>query len=234
MADGESPDNGSATTDVVTFPHVLELQPTVAAAVADPLAKGDPTSCATFRDSRCEGGKQQTCAIDDTSAGAFATLVPALVERAYDDDRWFDRYSSPDGTAAERVFLAPIAAEVTEGVWGDPAQFDRYDGTGDGAIWTGAALTSAAMRYATIDTSADRARMIAITEHLLRDFDVTGVPDYLARHTFLLAPTSAPRCPTPRRTTAIWPSPTPRPCSRPSAATAACSAARVAPTASPP
>ncbi len=192
--DDATDDDATETTgDGAAIPHVLELQPTIAVLPADPLAKAGPASCATFRDSRCEGGKQQTCAIYDTGAGAFATKVPALVERAYDYDRWFDRYSSPDGTAAERVFLAPMAAEVTEGVWGDPLQFDRYDGTGDGAIWTGAALTSAAMRYATTGTSADRARMVAITEHLLRHFDVTGAPGYLARHTFLLAPEKAPR-----------------------------------------
>ena len=189
--DGDAVSNDTA--DTVAIPHVLELQPTVAKAAVDPFAGGGTTSCATFRDTRCEGGKQQTCAIYDTAKGAFAETVPALVERAYDYDRWFDRFSSPDGTAAERVFLAPMPAEATEGVWGDPAAFARYDGTGDGAIWTGAALTSAAMRYATTGTAADRARMVEITEHLLRHFDVTGVPGYLARHTFLLAPEGSPR-----------------------------------------
>lgn len=189
----------SATVDApdVTDAEIppLLLGPTIAKAPVDPLAGTTMQSCGVHGATRCEGGKTQTCAIYDTAAKAFVSQPDALLLRVFDYDRWYDLHESPDGTASERVFGVAMPGEATEGVWADPANFVGYVGTGDGAIWTGAALTSAAMRYVTTGTTADYDRMEAITRNLLRHFDVTGVPGYLARHTYILAPEGTPQHP---------------------------------------
>jgi hypothetical protein len=85
-----------------------------------------------------------------------------------------------------------MPGDTPEEVWSDPANFRSWAGEGDAAIWTGAALVADAFRYLVTGTEADHARMEAKTRDLLRAFEVTGVPGYLARFHYLLVPPGTP------------------------------------------
>ena len=167
----------------------LALRQTIPEAPSDPLAEpGAVTSCDVYLAERCESGTKQVCAVYDTGAGAFTDSPDPLLERVYLYDRWYDLYHSPDGQAAERLFKAPVPAGTPESEWGAPENFELYIGKGDAAMWSSAALSGALYRYAATGTEADYQRMEEHLRLIVRLFDVTGVPGYLARHHFLWYP----------------------------------------------
>lgn len=184
--------DAAAEADAATLPP-LPVGPTIPKAPADPLAGTSTQSCPVYLSNRCENGKQQECDIYDTASKSFVAQPDALLRRVYLYDRWYDLYDSPDGITAERVFKTPMPGSTPESQWGDPANFAAYAGMGDGAIWTGAALTAAAMRYATTGTQADYQRMVDKLKTLLMLFDVTGVPGYLARYVYIAVPPGTPQ-----------------------------------------
>lgn len=169
-------------------PEPFEPRPTVAQAPADPLAGTDVTSCPVYLAERCQAGTLQRCAIYDTTSRAFVADPDPLLRKVFLYDRWYDLYSSPAGLTAERVFVGAMPGDTPEEVWSDPANFDRWAGEGDAAIWTGAALVADAFRYVATGTRADYQRMEAKTRDLVRNFDVTGIAGYLARYHYLRYP----------------------------------------------
>jgi len=159
---------------------------------ADPLAGSDVVSCRVYLEERCEGGKQQRCEIYDPAAAGFVDDPDPLLKRVYLYDRWFDLYDSPNGSTAERLFNRAMPGDTPEAEWGDMAAFAGYAGNGDSSIWTGAALVSDIFRYVNTGTEADYQRMEDRTRALLRHYEVTGIPGYLARHHYLLLPPGSP------------------------------------------
>jgi hypothetical protein len=184
--------DAGADADAATLPP-LPVGPTIPKAPADPLAGTNVESCPVYLSDRCENGAEEQCDVYDTASKSFVAQPDALLRRAYLYDRWYDLYESPDGITAERVFTTPMPGGTPESQWGDPANFAYYTGTGDGAIWTGAALTAAVMRYATTGTQADYQRMVDKLKTLLMLFDVTGVPGYLARYVYISVPAGTPQ-----------------------------------------
>ncbi|MFO0745118.1 MAG: hypothetical protein U1F43_05485 [Myxococcota bacterium] len=181
---GSSDGSDAADAPDVVIPALTVVKP-IGPAPADPLAGSGLESCGVYQAEACDAGQLRRCDLYDTAAHAFVAEPDALIRRAYLYDRWYDLYHRPDGVTAERVFSGPTPAGTPESEWGAPARFDSWAGVGDGAIWTGAALNAAAFRYAATGTEADYARMVARTKDLLRLFDVTGIPGYLARHPFI-------------------------------------------------
>jgi hypothetical protein len=153
--------------------------------VDDPLAGSSVQSCALWQDTRCEGGRAQRCAAYDVDTGAFVAPTGAW-ERALWFERWLEMFHQPDGQVMERQFNRETAPGLPEYTWGDPQRFQQYTGKGDAAIWTGVALLSGALRFATTGTDADRELLRARTEAVLTLFEVTGFPGYLARYHYLL------------------------------------------------
>lgn len=159
----------------------------------DPLADGGVTSCGVYQAERCLAGTQQRCTLYDPAVKSFVAAPDALLHRALLFDRWYDLYHQPDGQTAERAFNASQPAGTPESQWGAASRFDHFEGVGDSAIWTGVSLMSYALRYFAFGTEADYQRVEKKTRALLTQFDVTGVPGYLARHHFLLLDPAAPR-----------------------------------------
>ncbi|MGM0578824.1 MAG: hypothetical protein ACQEXJ_24085, partial [Myxococcota bacterium] len=188
-ADGDAGDDAEVEQPLPE----LELFPTIAGPPADPLAEDEHTSCPVYREERCVEGTAQRCAIYDPAAGEFVAEPDPLLERVFLYDRWYDLHSSPDDQTAERVFNKPMPGDTPEEEWSDPANFSHYAGKGDASIWTGAALSSDIFRYVATGTEADYQRMEETTRTLVRAFDVTGIPGYLARHHFLLLPEGSPQ-----------------------------------------
>ena len=177
-----SPDDAGPDT---SEPPPLALHPTVAAAPVDPLAGTGVGSCPVYLEEQCVDGSLRRCEIYDTGAAAFADSPDPLLRRVFLYDRWYDLYGSPDGQTAERVFTGPTPGDMPESTWGALEHFAGWAGAGDAAIWTGVALTADAYRYLQTGTEADYARMEAKVRTLVRAFDVTGIPGYLARHHML-------------------------------------------------
>ncbi len=173
-------------------PSRLPLGPTVENPAQNPLTNSGPQSCALYEEERCVDSTAQTCTVYDTDAQSFPETIDPLFEQTLLFDRWYDLYGSPAGLAAERVFNRSVAPNETEEDWGTRASFASYVGVGDATIWTGAAATASAFRYATTGTDADYERMEQITRNLLRNFEVTGVKGYVARNHFLLVPPGTP------------------------------------------
>jgi hypothetical protein len=161
---------------------------TIASVGADPLSGSAVESCPVYREEKCVAGKTVRCAIYDPANSSFVDTPDVLLERVYDYDRWYDLYSSPQGLTAERVFVGPMPGNTPESEWSSPSQFQGWAGEGDAGIWTGAALVSDAFRYAVTRTEADYQRMENKTRALVRSFEVTGVPGYLARYHYLGLP----------------------------------------------
>ena len=183
-------DSGDPTwPDPLTFHHRWPIF----APPADPLAGAGVESCAVFQEERCsDGSTTQRCEIYDVDAGAFDDDPAPMLRRAYLYDRWYDLFSSPDGQTAERIFTEPMPPGTAEEVWSDPAKFATWGGAGDSAIWTGTALNAYILRYLHTGTEADYLRMEEKTRVMLRFFEVTGIPGYLARHHYLLVPEGTP------------------------------------------
>ena len=173
-------------------PEPFEPGPTVAQAPADPLADGLMESCPIYLQERCQSGTLQRCAVFDTGAEAFTDASDPLLEKVYLYDRWYDLYSSPSGLTAERVFTGAMPGDTPEETWSSFENFSHWAGAGDAAIWTGAALVADIFRYVTTGTEADYQRMEDKTRTLLRNFEVTGVPGFLARYHFLYMPPGSP------------------------------------------
>lgn len=165
---------------------------TIASVGADPLAGGSVESCPIYREESCVAGKQRRCSIYDTTNSSWVETPDPLLERVFDYDRWYDKFSSPQGLTAERVFTGPMPGNTPEAEWSSPSVFQGWAGEGDAGIWTGAALVSDAFRYATTKTEADYQRMENKTRALVRSFEVTGVPGYLARYHYLGLPDGSP------------------------------------------
>ncbi|MGM0575962.1 MAG: hypothetical protein ACQEXJ_09560 [Myxococcota bacterium] len=198
-ADSDAGDPDTAEVEDVEDVEDAEVGPALALHAtfdgppADPLAGTDLESCPTYREERCVGGTLQRCAVYDTAAGAFTDDPEPLVRRTFLYDRWYDLYNSPDGQTVKREFTEAMPGDAPESVWGALDVFDRYEGGGDSAIWTGVALTADAYRYMVTGTEADYARMEQTVREQLLQFDVTGIPGYLARYHFLMAPSGAPQ-----------------------------------------
>ena len=79
-----------------------------------------------------------------------------------------------------------------ESEWGDSANYARWSGLGDSAIWTGTALNAYILRYLHTGTEADYLRMEEKTEVMLNFFAVTGIPGYISRYHYLRVPEGAP------------------------------------------
>jgi hypothetical protein len=167
--------------------------PTVAAVDADPLAGSTVESCPVYLEERCEAGMRQRCEIYDTGSGSFVDAPDPLLRRVFLYDRWYDLHSSPLGLTGERVFAGAMPGSTPEEEWSSPENFAGWAGMGDAAIWTGAALVSDIFRYTETRTEADYARMEAKTRTLVRNFEVTGIPGYLARYHFLHVPEGTPQ-----------------------------------------
>ncbi|MBW1871391.1 MAG: hypothetical protein JRJ19_04965, partial [Deltaproteobacteria bacterium] len=169
-----------------------EFVPTISQAPEDPLAGGSVEGCPVYQVERCEAGKQMRCEIYDVEAEAFVDEPDPLLRRVFLYDRWYDLFSSPAGLTAERVFSGPMPSTAPESEWTAPENFSHWAGCGDASIWTGAALVSDIFRYAQTGTEADYQRMEDKVRTLLRNFEVTGIPGYLARYHFLLLPDGTP------------------------------------------
>lgn len=182
--DAEAIDDAADATVPNPAADVTVVRP-VPAAPADPLAGSGVESCATYEAERCQAGVFARCDLYDTTAQAFVTEPDPLVRRAYLYDRWYDLYHRPDGVTAERVFAGPTPPGTPEAEWSARDHFEGWAGVGDGAIWTGSALNAAALRFAATGTDADYGRLVERTKDLLRLFEVTGIPGYLARHPFI-------------------------------------------------
>ena len=170
-----------------------EFVPTIAKAPKDPLAGGEVVSCPVYQEERCEGGKQLRCEIYDVDTKAFVDQPDPLLKRVFLYDRWYDLFESPADLSAERAFSAPMPGSAPESEWTSLDNFSRWVGCGDAAIWTGAALTADIFRYAQTGTEADYQRMEETVRTLIRNFEVTGIPGYLARYHFLLLPAGGPK-----------------------------------------
>ncbi|MBW2702579.1 MAG: hypothetical protein JRF33_17305, partial [Deltaproteobacteria bacterium] len=169
------------------------FQATIPRAPDDRLEGRDVDSCPVYLEERCEGTRQQRCEIYDTQSDVFVDDPDPLLRRVYLYDRWYDFYCSPQGLTAERVFTGPMPGSTPESEWSLLENFDRWAGSGDAAIWTGAALVSDIFRYTQTGTEADYQRMEDKVRALLLNFDVTGIPGYLARHHFMLLPEGSPK-----------------------------------------
>lgn len=150
-------------------------------APSDPLAGSAVESCAVLGEQRCVDGDEQQCAIYDTGAADFPQAPDPLLERIYLFDRWYDLYHSPDGQTGDRRFTESVAHDALESHWGDPAHFAEWDGLGDSALWSGMALNEHMIRYLVTGTEADYQRFEDKARALLRKFDVTEIPGYVAR-----------------------------------------------------
>lgn len=166
---------------------------TLAAVGPDPLVGSGLESCPVYRDERCTAGRRQRCEIVDVATKAKASTPDPLLQRVFLYDRWFDKYMSPLGLTGERVMTGSVAPDAPEADWGSLERFAYYGGLGDAGIWTGAALMADIYRYATTRTEADYRRMEDRTRTLVRSFDVTGVPGYLARYHVILLPPGGPK-----------------------------------------
>lgn len=197
---GDVQDDGvQDTTDVteeIVEPPLPELPTQQPLPVPqDPLAGTEVKPCATYLEDRCEGAHKVRCEIYDTVSGTFVADPDPMLERAYLFDRWRDLYNSPDGQAIDRDFIGEVLPGTPESVWGDPAQFEGYWGTGDGGIWTGWSVVAAILRYSQTGTQADYERMEEQVRDMVTMYDVTGVPGYLCRYHFLLVPDGTPNTP---------------------------------------
>ncbi len=168
------------------------VRPTIARAPADPLAGAAVESCPIYLEERCAAGRLQRCALYDPAAGEFVAAPDPLLERVLSYERWYDLHMSPNGLTAERTFNRAMPGGAPEAEWAALDAFGGYAGEGDAAIWTGMALVADTFRYAVTGTEADYRRMEEKARALLRDFEVTGVPGYLARFHFLRVPPGTP------------------------------------------
>ncbi len=195
LADAESDvaDSESDTAPETSSVRELLVVPPIPAAAPDPLVDTGLTSCAIYQEEACTNGTFTRCEIWDGATKAFTDTPEPLTRRAFLYDRWYDLYHQPDGVTAERAFVGETPAGTPEAEWAALAHFSGFAGVGDGAIWTGAALDAAIFRYAATGTRADYARMEKKVRDLLRLFDVTGIPGYLARHMALAVPAGAPK-----------------------------------------
>ncbi|MCA9549850.1 MAG: hypothetical protein KC933_07435 [Myxococcales bacterium] len=174
-------------------PRALPVQAVLPTEAAAPLPADGPTSCPIYQDERCQAGTLEVCDIYDPSAATFVDAPDPLLRRVFLYDRWFDKYMSPRGLTAERVFTGAMPVDTPESEWSKLENYSRWAGEGDSAIWTGAALVSDIFRYANTRTEADYQRMEARTRALLLDFEVTKIPGYLSRYHFLQLPADGPR-----------------------------------------
>lgn len=193
-ADADVDGSGDADVEVDVEEPLPEL-PTQApfAAPTDPLDGTDVESCATYLETRCDGGQQQTCHIYDPGTSEFVSEPDPLLHRAYLFDRWRDLFTSPDGQAIDRDFIGEMLPGTPEEEWTSLDRFKCYCGTGDGGIWTGWATVAAVLRYTQTGTEADYERMEQQVRDMLTMYDVTGVPGYMSRYHYLLMPEGGPK-----------------------------------------
>jgi len=158
----------------------------------DSLADATVDACGLYLEEVCEAGRKRVCKVYDAGRGSFVT-PGALTHRAFLYERWYELYQSPDGIHAKRQFTAPTPASMSEAEWAAPERFSHYNGMGDSAIWTGAALNARILRYVTTGTELDYRRMEQQVRDLLTLFEVTGIPGYLARHHFIRRPAGSPQ-----------------------------------------
>ena len=151
----------------------------------------DKESCAVYENTRCNGTKKQVCAVWDTDKKAF--IEPdGLLKRELLYERWYDLYLNIHGITAGRVFNQAFQADAPESAWADPTKFAGFNGTGDGAIWTGTAMVAYDLRYALTGSPADYARMEKKARDTLALFECTGIPGHLARYHFCIVPDDVP------------------------------------------
>jgi hypothetical protein len=187
----DAPGSDDMTEDLGGLP-ALHVGPALSEVAVDPLAGLDLEACAVYRDERCVGGRDLHCEIYDPATSVFVDEPDALLRRSLLYDRWYDLYMSPDGQTCERRFVKTMLPDAPESEWSDPIHFSSFDGWGDGALWNGSAVNAATFRYATTGTEADYQRMEQKVRAIVRGFDLTGVPGYLARAHFLWYPDGGP------------------------------------------
>ena len=184
----------TADVDIPDTPDIPDFSvgPPFERSVPNPLNGTGVESCAVYLEEQCVEGALRRCTVYDPAARSFVSELDPLLERVLLFERWYELYHAPNGQTAERGFNTPIGPGRPEAAWGDPDLFTRYIGAGDAAIWTGAALNAFILRYLVTGTEADYERMENKVRDLLRLFDVTGIPGYLARNHFLLVAAEAP------------------------------------------
>lgn len=198
-ADGSlGADTSTGDVDAGPAPLLSSLQPTLSAPVPLPLPDG-VESCGLFLEERCDAdtdtdiNTRYRCELFDSGTASFVEDPDPLLRRAYLYDRWYDLYNSPDGQTVKRVLGAFTPGDTPEEEWGAFEHFDHYRGGGDAAIWTGVALNADIFRWQATGSAADWERVERKVRQVVRLFDVTGVPGYLARYHLLRLPVGAPR-----------------------------------------
>ena len=202
------PDQGTdadpdATTDAVEDADAepvetlgFELQWPIFETPTDSLAETEIDGCTVYQEEVCgDSDELMRCEIYDASTSEWVDEPDDMLRRAYLYDRWYDLYSQPDGQTAERSYQDTMEPGTPEEVWADPENFAGYRGAGDSAIWTGTALNAFIMRYLVTGTEADYQRMEDKTRVMLRFFEITRIPGYLARHHYLLVEPGTPAHP---------------------------------------
>ena len=189
-APGPPPDVAPDVDSAEPQPSLLTRMPL--AKPTDPLAGSAVESCGVYEETQCVDGVSHRCDIYDPSLETFVAEPDPVLRRVLLYDRWRDLYNSPDGMAVDRDFVNETVAGTPEETWGSPDNFKCYCGSGDGGIWTGWSLASAALRYSQTGTQADYERMEWLTRSLLMMFDVSGMKGYISRYHYLLLPDGAP------------------------------------------
>ena len=192
-AAGDPGDGGAAdvTEDAGPVPLLQPLVHPLSAPAQPPLPEG-VESCGLYLEERCEAGVARRCEIFDSGSASFVDAPDPLLRRAFLYDRWYDLYTSPDGQTLKRVLKSFTPGDAPESEWGASEHFDHYRGGGDSAIWTGVALNADIFRWQVTGSAADWERVERKVRQLVRLFDVTGVPGYLARYHQLVLPVGAP------------------------------------------
>ena len=185
--------DGAVSSDVTEGPSMPALVTRLPLEVpVDPLEGSEVVSCSIYEAVRCVDGLSQRCELYDPQSAEYVAEPDPLTRRVFLYDRWRDLYNSPDGMAVDRDFVNETLAGTPEEVWGHLDNFKCYCGSGDGGIWTGWSLVSAALRYSETGTQADYERMEWLTRGLLMMWDVSGMKGYISRYHYLLLPEGAP------------------------------------------
>jgi hypothetical protein len=178
--DDDDNDDDNDDDDELPYPNVPRFKAIWPEANESVLTES-MTSCAIYRETSCIGDTKHECEIWDAGEGDWASDPDPMLEQMYWYDRYYDLYLNMEGQHADRYTTIPIAPGTPEEVWSDPAIFERYNGYGDAAGWSGMVLGSAAARYQETGTEADYLRMVDKFDSMMFFYEVTEIPGFLAR-----------------------------------------------------
>lgn len=175
---------------------VLEGTPVFSPIHTQPTAPELPAgiqSCHTYLDSKCENGVESKCSFWDKYTSDWTNAVSPMTHQAYIFDRYYDLYSLFDGQSMDIDFLEPMPAGTPESTWNRAETFERLDGYGDAAAWTGVGLWASAARYKATGTTADYERLVQRSDEMMRMYDALGIDGLLARSYFGMLAEGAPQ-----------------------------------------